>query len=103
LTFKRDHHLRRRFFTEATFQHKARVNLYWLAWLLDQTTNCHDIVLDPMGGAGSILLAAAKQRPVITGDVEPHWSRLQATNALRIRTQMLFSAPAYVAQWDAAK
>lgn len=102
LTFQRDHHLRRKLFTEETFQHKARINLFWLAWLLDQHTALGKIVLDPMGGAGSILLAATKQRPVLTGDVEPHWARLQSQNVQRIH-QMMFSAPAHVARWDAAK
>ena len=103
LTFQRDHHLRRKFFTEETFQHKARINLFWLAWLLDHHTDPGKTVLDPMGGAGSILLAATKQRPVLTGDIEPHWTRLQGQNAHRIQTQMMFSAPAHVARWDAAK
>ena len=55
LKFKRDHHLRRRLFVEASFEHKARMNLYWLAWLLDQHTRPGEMVLDPMGGSGSIL------------------------------------------------
>jgi SAM-dependent methyltransferase len=103
LTFGRDHHLRRRLFTESSFQHKARVNLYWLAWLLHQHTSPTTTVLDPMGGVGSILLAATEQRPVITGDIEPHWATIQAEIARRIRHEMLFSAPAITCQWDAAK
>lgn len=102
LTFKRDHHLRRRFFIEQSFTHKAKLNLYWLAWLLDQHTDLHDIVLDPMGGTGSILLATTKQRPVLSGDLETPWCTLQQRNAFRIRSEMLFNAPALTCQWDAA-
>ena len=101
LTFGRDHRLRRRFFTQESFQHKARTNLFWLGWLLDQHTADTTTVLDPMGGVGSVLLAATKFRPVITGDLEPHWAKIQALNARRIQHEMLFSAPATTCQWDA--
>ena len=101
LTFGRDHRLRRQFFTEESFQHKARTNLYWLAWLLDQHIPDTATVLDPMGGAGSILLAATKFHAVITGDIEPHWARLQAANAHRIRHEMFLSAPTIICQWNA--
>lgn len=102
LTFGRDHHLRRRLFTEESFQHKARTNLYWLAWLLDQYTTDTTTILDPMGGVGSTLLAATKQHPVITGDVEHHWVSIQAANARRIQHEMLFSASTTTCQWNAA-
>ena len=101
LTFGRDHHLRRRYFTEESFQHKARTNLFWLGWLLDQHIPDTTTVLDPMGGAGSVLLAATTFHAVITGDIEPHWVRIQAANARRIRHQMLLSAPTIICQWDA--
>lgn len=103
LTFGRDHHLRRKIFVEASFEHKARINLYWLAWLLDRYTDPGQIVLDPMGGAGSILLATTKNRLVITGDVESHWAKLQAQNVRRSRNTQLFVAPALACQWDAAR
>lgn len=103
LTFGRDHHLRRRLFTESSFQHKARTNLLWLSWLLNQHVSCITTILDPMGGVGSILLATLEHNPVITGDLEPHWARIQAANARRIQREMLFfSAPAITCQWDAA-
>ena len=60
LAFGRDHHLRARLFVPMTFQHKARINLYWLAWLLDRYGCSDQLVLDPMGGAGSVLLAALR-------------------------------------------
>ena len=102
MIFKRDHHLRRLLFVERSFQHKARSNLYWLSWLLDKHTAAGEIVLDPMGGAGSILIAATKQRPVISGDIEFHWTSLQKENTLRIRGEMLFSESTHICQWDAS-
>jgi SAM-dependent methyltransferase len=103
LTFERDHHLRRRIFTEETFHHKARSNLFWLAWLLDQYTDVHETVLDPMGGAGSILLAATKQRPVVVGELETHWCHLLKQNAHQLQTRQLFCERIEFAQWDATK
>jgi len=104
LTFARDHHLRRHLgFAEATFEHKAKLNLNWLAWLLNEHTDPGSVVLDPMAGTGSILLAALNQHPTLAGDVEGYWSRLLNRNALRIRRRHLIVAPILTARWDAAR
>ena len=103
-TFQRDHHLRRRLgFAEATFEHKAKLNLNWLAWLLNEHTDPGSVVLDPLAGTGSILLAALNQHPTLAGDVERYWSRLLNRNALRIRSRHLIVAPILTARWDAAR
>jgi len=104
LTFARDHHLRRHLgFAEATFEHKAKLNLNWLAWLLNEHTDPGSVVLDPMAGTGSILLAALNQHPTLAGDVEPYWSRLLNRNGLRIRRRHLIVAPMLTSRWDAAR
>jgi len=104
LTFARDHHLRRHLgFAESTFEHKAKLNLNWLAWLLNEHTVPGSVVLDPMAGTGSILLAALNQHPTLAGDVEPYWSRLLNRNGLRIRRRHLIVAPMLTARWDAAR
>jgi len=104
LTFARDHHLRRHLgFAESTFEHKAKLNLNWLAWLLNEHTAPGSVVLDPMAGTGSILLAALNQHPTLAGDVETYWSRLLNRNALRIRRRHLIVAPILTARWDAAR
>jgi len=104
LTFARDHHLRRYLgFAERTFEHKAKLNLNWLAWLLNEHTDPGSAVLDPMAGTGSILLAALNQHPTLAGDVEGYWSRLLNRNALRIRTRHMFVSPILTCQWDAGR
>jgi len=101
-TFARDHHLRRRLgFAESTFEHKAKLNLNWLAWLLYEHTAPGSVVLDPMAGTGSCLLAALNQHPTLAGDVEAYWSRLLNRNALRIHRRHLIVAPMLTARWDA--
>jgi len=103
-TFARDHHLRRRLgFAESTFEHKAKLNLNWLAWLLNEHTAPGSVILDPMAGTGSILLAALNQHPTLAGDVEAYWSRLLSRNALRIHRRHLIVAPILTARWDAAR
>jgi len=100
--YRRDHHLRRYLgFTETTFQHHAKTNLLFLAHLLHTHTAAGQTVLDPMGGSGSVLLAALTGHPVISGDVETIWCELQRDNAFRICAESLFCAPVHVARWDA--
>jgi len=103
-TFARDHHLRRRLgFAERSFEHKAKLNLNWLAWLLNKHTAPGSVVLDPMAGTGSILLAALNMHPTVAGDVEVYWSRLLNRNALRIRRRHLIVAPMLTCRWDATR
>ena len=104
LTFARDHHLRRYLgFAESTFEHKAKLNLNWLAWLLNEYMDPGSVILDPMAGTGSILLAALNQHPTLAGDVEVYWSRLLNRNSLRIRRKHLIVAPILTARWAAAR
>ena len=100
--YRRDHHLRRYLgFTETTFQHRAKTNLLFLAHLINTYAAARQTVLDPMGGSGSVLLAALTGHPVISGDVETIWCELQRDNAFRICAESLFCAPVHVARWDA--
>lgn len=100
---KRDYYLRKKLFTEESFFHKAKYNLYWLAELIHKYIPAGETILDPMGGSGSILLATLNGYPVVTGDLEPHWVHIQKENYRRIRQNDLFVAPAEIHHWDAAK
>ena len=102
LTFPRDHHLRRRLgWSEETFEHHAKCNLTWLAWLLNEYTDPGAIVLDPMAGVGSTLLAALNQHPTLAGDVEPYWASLLNQNRRRILERHLIVSPILTCQWTA--
>lgn len=100
---KRDYYLRKKLFTEESFFHKAKYNLYWLAELIHKYIPAGETILDPMGGSGSILLATLNGYPVVTGDLEPHWVHIQKENYRRIRQNDLFVAPAEIHHWDATK
>ena len=59
LKFKRDNYLRSQIFTTDSFKHAGRANLNLLSALL-QRVPAGALVVDPMGGTGSILIAAVK-------------------------------------------
>jgi modification methylase len=102
---KRDIYQRERLFGEASFTHHAKMNLNLLQAVLDRYTDPGDVVLDPMGGTGSVLVGLLTGRPVATGDVELQWARLLRDNWVRLcrRSILAFGTPGLVAQWDAVR
>lgn len=55
---KRDIYWRARLFDEASFTHHAKANLNLVQALVDRFSVVGDLVFDPMGGSGSIFVAA---------------------------------------------
>lgn len=102
ISFKRDHHQRAALFHPDSFKHQGRANLNLLSALL-QYAPAGQIVLDPMGGTGSILLALDYQHPVLTGELESHWALVAEMNRKSISRGRLiaFSSPAVCCQWNA--
>lgn len=102
--FKRDHHQRAQLFHPDSFKHSGRANLNLLSALL-QYAPAGQIVLDPMGGTGSILIATDHQHPVVCGELESHWAFISETNRKNIAGQRLIAAstPALCCQWDAGR
>lgn len=102
ISFKRDHHQRAALFHPDSFKHQGRANLNLLSALL-QYAPAGQIVLDPMGGTGSILLALDYQHPVLTRELESHWALVAEMNRKSISRGRLiaFSSPAVCCQWNA--
>lgn len=102
--FKRDHHQRAQLFHPDSFKHSGRANLNLISTLLQYAT-AGEIVLDPMGGTGSILIATDHQHPVICGELESHWAFVSEANRKSIAVQRLIAAstPALCCQWDAGR
>lgn len=84
LDFGSDVGLRRRWFTPASYAHPAKLHLGLLAWILERYTQPGDVLLDPMAGSGSLLLATTMQRHVILRDVEPRFLALMHDNTAHI-------------------
>ena len=101
---RRDIYLRERLFDEASFTHHAKMNLNLVQRLIERYSMPGDLVLDPMGGAGSVLVGLLSGRKVATGDIEVQWARLLGRNVARCRQDLVgFATPGLAAQWDAAK
>ncbi len=102
--FKRDHHQRAQLFHPDSFKHSGRANLNLLSALL-QYAPAGEIVLDPMGGTGSILIATDHQHPVVCGELESHWAFISEANRKNIAGQRLIAAstPSLCCQWDAGR
>jgi hypothetical protein len=102
---KRDVYQRARLFDAASFTHHAKANLNLLQSIVDRYSQPGDLLIDPMGGAGSILVGLLTGRRVIVGDVESQWARLLRDNhqALHHQSIIAFNTPGLPAQWDAAK
>lgn len=102
--FKRDSYQRAALFHPDSFKHNGKANLNLLSALLDLVP-AGNLVVDPMGGTGSILIGTDYQHPIISGELESHWAALSETNRKSIAGSRLFSAstPAMCAQWDATR
>jgi hypothetical protein len=102
---KRDVYQRARLFDEASFTHHAKANLNLLQAILDRYSDPGDLVVDPMGGSGSIYIGLLTGRRVIAGDIEAQWARLLAENQIGLARQSIiaFATPGLACHWDAAK
>lgn len=102
--FKRDTHQRAKLFHPDSFKHQGRANLNLLSTLL-QYAPAGQLVIDVMGGTGSILIATDYQHPVISGELETHWVIISEANRKSIAGQSLFtlSTSALCPQWDATR
>jgi hypothetical protein len=101
---KRDIYLRGRLFDEDSFTHHGKMNLNLVSGLLERFTAPGDLVLDPMGGAGSSLIGLLTGRRTAVGDIELQWARLLGRNLARCRQDLIgLATPGLACQWDAAK
>jgi len=102
---KRDVYQRARLFDPASFTHHAKANLNLLQAILDRYSDPGDLVVDPMGGAGSIYIGLLTGRRVLAGDIEAQWARLLQDNKSQLATSSLIahSSSGLACRWDAAK
>lgn len=104
IKIKRDSYQRAQYFHPDSFKHNGKANLNLLSALLEYAP-AGRLVVDPMGGTGSLLIATDYQYPVITGELESHWAAVCEANKKSLSGRRLFSAstPALCCQWDAAR
>lgn len=101
-TFPSDRADRNALFAPEAYCHPAKLHLGLLLRLVEQYTQMGETILDPMGGSGSLLLAAHHLRHVVLRDLEAEYVALMERSAQRIRDKSgLFCGSIDIAQGDA--
>lgn len=68
-------------FPAGVFEHPAKANLYLIDALVDYLTEPGDLILDPFGGTGSLIIATIKKRNVALLEIEQESINLQLLSA----------------------
>ena len=78
LQFPRDTQLRKQlFFPEEVNAHPAKMNLHLLQSIIEFVAKEGDVLLDPFGGTGSLMIAALQYMRVILIELEEGYHKLQ--------------------------
>ena len=85
LKFAVDTKHRNDWFTGMSFSHPAKMSLPLQLWLIENYTKEGDVILDPMAGSGTILVACSMGRNVICVELEAkfidiikgNWAKIQ--------------------------
>ena len=85
LTFKSGTKHRKQYFTGLHFSHPAKMHLSLQLWLIDKYTKPGEVILDPMAGSGTILVACMMGRNVLTLELEDKFVSMQKGNWEKIR------------------
>jgi DNA methylase len=101
-TFSSDIAERRRLFHADAFEHPAKLNLRLLRKIVDTYTRFDDVLLDPMAGSGSLMLAAYLLRNVILRELEPAYVGIMQKSVSVLQSEAgLFCGQIDIAQADA--
>jgi len=86
ITFNSDTKQRKLLFTGLSFAHPAKMVAPLLLWIVDRYTKEGDVLLDPMGGCGTSMLACRLGRNVILNELEPKFVKMQQDNWAKVQT-----------------
>ena len=85
LEFKRDTSLRKKYFTPESFAHPAKMNAQLLLFLVREYTKPGEVILDPMAGSGTLMLACTLGRSVILVELEEKFCKMCRDNWEKVR------------------
>ena len=93
ITFKRDTAFRKQFFVPGSFAHPAKMDAQLLIWIVDKYTKEGEVILDPMAGSGTTMLACTLGRDVVMVELEKKFCKMMADNwnEVRMRPQLGYS------------
>lgn len=83
--FSSDTKHRKQWFTGISFSHPAKMSLPLQLWLIDNYTKEGDVILDPMAGSGTILVACSLGRNVICVELEQKFVDMMKGNWEKIQ------------------
>jgi len=85
IKFGSDTKHRKQWFTGISFSHPAKMSLPLQLWLIDNFTKEGEVILDPMAGSGTILVACSMGRNVIAVDLEQKFVDMMKGNWEKIQ------------------
>ncbi len=85
LTFHSDTKHRKDWFTDLSFSHPAKMILPLELWLIEKYTKPGDVILDPMAGSGTLLVACSLGRDVVLVELEQKFVEIQKGNWAKIQ------------------
>lgn len=78
LTFPNDVKFRKKRFTPECFAHPAKMSCLMLLWIVGKYTKPGEVILDPMAGIGTTMLASSLGRDVVLVELEEKFVRMMA-------------------------
>ena len=85
IKFAVDTKQRKEYFTPESFAHPAKMSLPLQLWIIENYTKPGETILDCMAGSGTIIVACAMGRNVITVELEQKFIDLQKGNWQKIQ------------------
>ena len=85
LKFNSDTKHRKQWFTGLSFSHPAKMSLPLQLWIIENYTSEGEVILDPMSGSGTILVACSMGRDVIAVELEQKFCDMMGKNWLKIQ------------------
>ncbi|GAI63458.1 unnamed protein product, partial [marine sediment metagenome] len=87
LKFKRDTSFRKQFFVPDSFAHPAKMDAQLLIWIVERYTQLGEVILDPMAGMGTTMLACTLGRNVVLVELEEKFCKMCQDNWEIVKTK----------------
>jgi len=101
ITFKSDIKKRRKFFTPEHFAHPAKMHLGLALWIVGKYSQPGELILDPMAGAGTTMIATTLGRNVVLVDLEEKFIKMMQDNWEKLKTDGYAIGNCQILQGDA--
>lgn len=90
IEFKRDTAFRKQFFVPDSFAHPAKMDAQLLIWIVERYTKPGEVILDPMAGMGTTMLACGLGRDVVLVELEGKFCKMCRDNweQVKMRPQL---------------